>query len=282
MRGAVAILAAGVATAVAGTVPRWKTCPLPPALPTPTAQGSVAVGEASIYYLRFGDDQDPPVILLHGGMGASDHWSNQIPALLKAGMDPIAIDSRGHGRSTRTDAVPSYAAMARDVIAVMDKLKLDRAALVGWSDGGEIALHLAIANPDRVAKLIVFGANYNARGRKPRGSERSAAFRIYTEKCRADYQRLSPTPTQFDALVQWMLPIWRYASAFRNDQLRAISVPTLIVGADHDELIAFDHFKATSALIPRSKVTIIENASHFAPWQAPAEFNAIIVDFLRH
>ena len=250
-------------------------------MPTPSSDGRVAVGRASIYYAKFGDPQDPPVILLHGGMGVSDHWSNQIPALLDAGLNPIAIDSRGHGRSTRTDAVPTYAAMAKDVIAVMDELKLARASLVGWSDGGEIALNIAVTNPERVAKLIVFGANYNAKGRKPRGSQSSSTFRAYTAKCRADYQRLSTTPTQFDALVTWMLPIWRYASDFRIDQLRGISAPTLIVGADHDELIALEHFKAMAALIPGGSAVIIHNASHFAPWQAPEEFNAIVVKFLR-
>ena len=103
-----------------------------------------------------------PVILLHGGLGNSDHWSNQVPALIDAKHEVIAIDARGEGRSTRTAKPPSYDQMATDTLAVMDELKLDKVAVVGWSDGGEVALKLAINYPTRIAKLFVFGTNYNA------------------------------------------------------------------------------------------------------------------------
>jgi pimeloyl-ACP methyl ester carboxylesterase len=281
MRAAMAMVVAAATAAIAAAQPRWETCPTPRPVPIATSRGHVAVGGASIYYASFGDAEDPPVVLLHGGLGVSDHWSNQIPALLEANFNPIAIDSRGHGRSTRTRAEPTYAEMARDVAAVMDELKLTQAAIVGWSDGGQIALKLAIGHPERVAKLIVFGANVHPSGRRPGSSQGSATFRAYTAKCRAAYQRLSSTPNQFDSLVAWMLPVWRSPSGITVDQLRAISAPTLILGADRDELIVKHHFEVMAALIPRGSVFIIDDASHFAPWQAPIEFNAAIVEFLR-
>ncbi|MDP1108606.1 alpha/beta fold hydrolase, partial [Klebsiella pneumoniae] len=85
-----------------------------------------------------------PVILLHGGLGHSGNWGNQVPALMSAGYRPIVIDSRGHGRSTR-DAQPyAYTRMASDVRAVMDALHIDHAAFIGWSDGACVALTLAM------------------------------------------------------------------------------------------------------------------------------------------
>lgn len=248
-------------------------------MPTPAAQGRVASHGVRIHYVTYGDPKRSPVILLHGGLGVSDNWANQIPALIDAERWVIAIDSRGHGRSTRTRTPTTYSVMASDVVAVMDELAIERAALVGWSDGGEIALKLAIEHPTRVAKLVVFGANYDASGRKPH--TRSATFRAYTAKCRADYQRLSSTPTQFGALIEWMLPVWRGPVGIPVDKLRLIAAPTMVVGADHDELIEVDHFGAMAALIPKGTVAILNDASHFAPWQAPAEFNALVVGFLQ-
>src|SRR5205823_14217606 len=127
--------------------------------------GSAAVDGASLYCATYG--KGDPVILLHGGLGNADHWAFQVPVLADK-LPVIVIDSRGQGRSTRTRAAISYDVMANDVIAVMDHLKLERASFVGWSDGGEIVLKLAIAHPDRVAKLFIVGANYDAAGSKSR------------------------------------------------------------------------------------------------------------------
>jgi len=87
------------------------------------------------------------VILVHGGLGHSGNWGYQVPALVESGYRAVLIDSRGHGRGTR-DAQPfSYESMASDVLAVMDTLHLEKAALVDWSDGACTALILAAKAP---------------------------------------------------------------------------------------------------------------------------------------
>src|SRR5262245_32192030 len=147
MRLALAVLVAMVATvaatAVASAKPaRWQQVTLPPAMPKAATSGFVDVDGAKLYYATYGTSTGTPVVLLHGGMGNSDHWAHQVRALDK--LNVIVIDSRGQGRSTRTKAAPSYDIMASDVLAVMDHLKLEKAAIVGWSDGGEIALKLGV------------------------------------------------------------------------------------------------------------------------------------------
>src|SRR5262245_55918106 len=177
MRIAIALLAMTIA--VHAKTPRWQTLPLPPAMPTPTAKGLVAVGGASIYYAVFGNGT--PVVLLHGGGGNGDHWANQLPALADEHR-VIVIDTRGQGRSTRDKAAPTYDRFASDVIAVLDHLKIKRASIVGWSDGGETALKLAIDHAARVDKIFVLGANYDENGARSHGGE--ATFDGYITKCR--------------------------------------------------------------------------------------------------
>src|SRR5580765_7246730 len=154
-----AVLAILTAPLGAAPRPRWEELPMPPAMPEAISRGTVAVDGASIYYAIYGYGAGAPVILLHGGLGNADHWAFQVPALADK-LQVIVIDSRGQGRSTRTRAAVSYDVMANDVLAVMDHLSIERAAFVGWSDGGEIALKLAITHPERIAKLFVVGANY--------------------------------------------------------------------------------------------------------------------------
>src|SRR5262245_33942928 len=111
---------------------------------------------ATIWCAAYGPPSGQPVILLHGGLGHSGNFANQIPALTAAGYRAIVVDSRGHGRSSRDARAYSYELMAGDVVAVMDALGLRRPALVGWSDGACIAMTLAKANPERVGGWLFF------------------------------------------------------------------------------------------------------------------------------
>jgi pimeloyl-ACP methyl ester carboxylesterase len=273
---AVALLGASVGSGAAAK-PRWQQLPMPAAMPSATDHGDVTSDGASIHYAIYG--KGDPVVLLHGGLGNSDHWANQVPALA-AKFQVIAIDSRGQGRSTRTRAAISYDLMASDVIAVLDELKVERASFVGWSDGGEVALKLAIQHPERVAKLFVLGANYDGSGSKPRGGPPAQTFNAYAQRCRLDYQRMSKTPRAWDAMVDWLRPVWRNPMGFTKDQLRAIQAPTLIADGDHDEIIVLDQIVEMSKLIPNAKLQIFADTSHFAHWQDPDGFNKVLLDFL--
>jgi pimeloyl-ACP methyl ester carboxylesterase len=257
---------------------RWQTLPLPPAMPDSTDHGLVDSSGAQIFYARYGRADRDTVILLHGGLGNGDHWAYQVAALIDQ-FDIVTIDSRGQGRSTRGKLPITYDLMASDVVAVMDHLKIERAAMVGWSDGGEIAMKLAIGHPDRVSKLFVFGANYDANGSKPRGTPRPT-FGAYAAKCRADYTRVSSTPREWDRLVDWLRPLWREPMGFTKDQLRAIEAPTVVADGDHDEVILIDQLQEMAKLIPHATLQIFPDTSHFALWQDPDTFDAALLAFL--
>src|SRR5580698_3918049 len=136
------------------------------AIPLPAAsdQGFVDHDGARIAYSTYGTGT--PVILLHGGLGHSGNWAWQVPALVDSGYRAVLIDSRGHGRSTRDARPYSYELMASDVLAVMDVLQLEKAAIVGWSDGACTGLIMGAKTPERVAGVLFFGCNMDPSGTK--------------------------------------------------------------------------------------------------------------------
>src|SRR5687768_2592056 len=157
-------------------------------LPVTDDQGYVEHDGARIWYAAYGSGSS--VILLHGGLGHSGNWGYQVPALVSSGYRVVLIDSRGHGRSTRDSRPFMYELMASDVLAVMDALHLEKAAVVGWSDGACTALILAMKAPARVAGVFFFGCNMD-----PSGTKEIALPNPVLDRClsrhAADYARLS-------------------------------------------------------------------------------------------
>jgi pimeloyl-ACP methyl ester carboxylesterase len=248
------------------------------AAPLPVTQdhGYVEHDGARIWYAMYGSGR--PVILLHGGLGQSGNWGYQVPALLRSGYRAVVIDSRGHGRSTR-DARPfTYELMASDVSAVMDALHLEKAALVGWSDGACIALILASKAPTRVAGVFFFACNMDPSGSK------EFVFTPIIGRClnrhKQDYARLSATPDQFDAFSDAVGLMQRTQPNYSANDLEQISVPVAIVHSEHDEVITREHADYLARSIPNAEYIELPGVSHFAPLQRPEQFNTVMLAFL--
>ena len=256
----------------------WKALPDPAPLPKPEASGLAPVNDIKMYYEIYNSSGGDPVILLHGGGGSTLNWGNQVPALTK-NHKVIAADSRGHGRSTRSEQPFSYHLMASDVLALMDYLKVEKASIVGWSDGGIIGIDIAINHPERLNKLLAYGANYNVSGVDP-GLESNPIFAAVMTKLAADYQRLSPTPGDFDNFVKAVSVMWMSQPDFKPEELARIKAPTLIADGQYEEGIKPEHTAELARLIPGAKLVIIPNVSHLGLWQDPIAFNKVMVDFL--
>lgn len=252
------------------------TLPLPSVPPVATHEGHVPVSGARIYYAEYG--AGVPIILLHGGLGQGGHWAFQIPALAERHR-VITIDSRGHGRSTRGSGPMSYRRMADDVLAVMDQLKIERAAIVGWSDGGIIGLELAIRQPQRLCALLAFGANYRSDGIVIDVAD-DPFGKAYAAVASRDYRTLSSEPQRFDEFVQVLQEMWRSQPNFSESQLRSIRVPTVIAAGYHEEYVKFDHTVALARLIPDAELAILPGVGHFGVWQRPQDISQLVLEML--
>ena len=254
----------------------WQTLPEPPAMPAPAESGMAPVNDIEMHYAVYGEGE--PVLLIHGGLGHGDVWGFQVPELARD-HKVIVADSRGHGRSTRSDQPFGYELMADDYLALLDHLGIDQAALVGWSDGGIIGLDIAIRHPERLSALYAFAANYDPSGVKETVGD-DPVFGAYVERASADYARLSPTPGEFDAFVEQISQMWASQPNYTKEQLQAIPVRTVIFDGDHDEAIKLEHTEEMAGLIPNARLEIMPDASHFAMWQQPEAFNASVEAFL--
>lgn len=256
---------------------RWMMIPKPPAMPEAASSGMAQVNGIQMYYATYGAGD--PVLLIHGGLGNADIWANQVIDLMQGHL-VIVADSRGHGRSTRTEEPFGYDLMASDYLALLDFLKVEKVDLVGWSDGGIIGLDIAMTHPERLDHLFAHAANITTDGVDPTVGDDPVFMGIYVGWMAEDYARLSPTPDQLEAFVAQISGMWASQPNWTDDQVKAITVPVAVVAGDHDEAILPAHTEKIAALIPGAKLVILPEASHFAMLQAPAEYTAAIRAFI--
>jgi len=254
----------------------WETLPPTPA-PIPTDRdGEIEANGIKIHYAIYGDGS--PVIFLHGGLANTNYWGNQVPAVA-AKHTVILMDSRGHGGSTRDARPYGYDLMADDVVALMDALKIPKADIVGWSDGGILGIDLELRHKDRVGKVFAFAANTVTSGVKE-GVEKNPTFAAYIVRAGREYAELSATPKEYDAFVGEISKMWADQPNWTDGQLKTINNPTLVVDGDHDEAIKREHTEYIAATIPHAGLLILPKVSHFAFLQDPGMFNFAILHFL--
>ncbi|TIV94076.1 MAG: alpha/beta fold hydrolase, partial [Mesorhizobium sp.] len=172
-----------------------------------------------------------------------------------------------------------YDLMASDYLALLDYLKIDKAALVGWSDGGIIGIDIALHHPERLTRLFAQAANVTTDGVDP-GVLTNKTFAAYIERSGRDYKKMSKTPDQYDAFVAQVSHMWESQPSWTKDQLGKITTPIAIVAGDHDEAIEREHTEYMASVIPGAKLIILPNASHFAMLQAPDEYSQAALDFI--
>jgi pimeloyl-ACP methyl ester carboxylesterase len=275
-----AAAAAPAAAAAASGAPKpWQTLPPTPSLPAGTVGRHAEILGARIWFAECGPKSSgTPVLLLHGGFGNSNYYGHLIPVLAAHGYRVVAMDSRGHGRSTN-DSPLTYDLMAQDVLGLLDELKISKVYLVGWSDGGIIGLDLAMTHPNRLAGLFAFGTNADVSGLKD-GAGTTPVFGAYLARTAQEYHMLSPTPQQWQRFTAAVTKMWETLPAFTRSDLASIKVPTIIADGEFDEGIKRAHEEYMAQAIPGARLIILPNVSHFAMLQDPHAFNAAVLRFL--
>lgn len=244
----------------------------------------VDVNDIKVYYEIYGEGE--PLLLLHGNGGSIESFMYQIPELSKH-FKVIAIDSRAQGRTSDSDQEITYALMASDMSELIDKLKLEKVNVFGWSDGGNIGLELAYAHPEKVLKVVTLGANYsNENFWAPADStvmDPSDPLILKTAEMQKRFstsiKRLSPDTLRIPVIKKKLEDLMMKYPNFTPDQLKTINVPFLVIAGDHD-LINLDHTVSLFTNLPKSQLYIVPHASHLAAIENPELINSAIIRFL--
>ncbi len=276
----VALLAVALGAGPAGAVEPWQVLPPMPALPPAIVSGPVHVNDIEMWRAEFGPRNGKPVVMVHGGLANSNYFGTVIPFLVSQGFHVIAVDSRGHGRSTRSAQRYSYELMTSDVVAMLDALHIGKADLVGWSDGAIIGIVMAIQHPERLNRVFAFGANTDPAGLKSDFDKPGSLFKAFEVRAGKEYRQLSPTPGQYDSFLAQISQMWATEPHIADAALRGITVPVAVADGRYDEAIKQSHSRAIAGAIPNAHLVILPGVSHFAMLQNPPLFARAVLDAL--
>ncbi|MFJ6328126.1 MULTISPECIES: alpha/beta fold hydrolase [unclassified Rhizobium] len=270
--GILAFLSLFMTVASAQSAERWAGLPPFPPMPQPKTSGMADVNDIKMYYAEYGEGD--PILFIHGGLGNADIWGRQVADFARDHL-VIVADSRGHGRSTRSQQPFGYDLMTSDYVALLDYLKIGKVTLVGWSDGGIIGIDMAMKHPEKLTRVIAQAANVTTDGVKP-DVMNNKTFNDYINVAGDYYKKLSPTPNEYDAFVNQISQMWATQPAWTAADLGKITVPVTLAIGDHDEAVKLDHTQMMAKEIPGAKLVILKDASHFAMLQDPEGYDAMI------
>jgi non-heme chloroperoxidase len=274
--------------------------------------GKFAVGAENglpidLHYTDHGDGQ--PVVLIHGWPLSGRSWEAQVPALVEAGYRVITYDRRGFGQSSQPWEGYEYDTFAADLAALMDHLDLRDAVLVGFSmGGGEVVRYLARYGADRVSKVVLASAVppylYKSDDNPDGGvddatldsmiagvkQDRMAFFDGFLDNYFSAGRTMKVSPQQKAyALSQLAVAspkatidcITAFSRTDFRDDLTKITVPTLVIHGDSDNIVPIEvSGQRTAATIPGSVLVVLEDAPHGILVSHPDEWNAAVLQFL--
>lgn len=211
-----------------------------------------------------------PLILLHGNGEDSGYFTHQIEFFSKD-YRVIAVDTRGHGQSPRGNAPFTLRQFAEDLRSFMDRMGIEKASLLGFSDGGNIALLFAMKYPDRVERLILNGANLTPRGVKLRVQlPIEIGYRLASL-----FARKAPAAKRKAELLGLMVKEPNIAP----EELASVRVPTLVIAGTGD-MIKHRHTLLICQSLPNGQAVFI-SGSHFIAGENPEAFNRAVQNFLQ-
>ncbi|MGA2581023.1 MAG: alpha/beta hydrolase [Bryobacteraceae bacterium] len=233
-----------------------------------------------MYYEIRGEGQ--PVVLLHGGTSTIEtSFSEQIPVLAR-NHRVIAIEQMGHGHTGDVGGRElSYEGMAEDTAALLVHLGIQNADIVGWSDGGQLALRLAFTHPELVRRVVASGVGLGAVNPQMQQAMRALSADTWPAHVREEYARVSPDgaahwPVFFDKVrTMWAKPTW----GISEPELGRIKATVLIVAGDRD----FTRVEETTRIfrmIPGARLAILPATDHYTFQKRAGWLNPIILDFL--
>ncbi|WP_225630716.1 alpha/beta fold hydrolase [Streptomyces solaniscabiei] len=223
-----------------------------------------------------------PLVLLHGGFCTNDTWGAQ-RADLAAEYRLFLPERRAHGHTPDVEGPLTYRDMAGDTVDFLETVVCGAAHLVGWSDGGVVALLVAAARPDLVRKAVVIGANFRP---GPECFVEPSMLDTMTPDApdlaffREMYDAVTPDGADhWPAVAAKLTDMWRTQPTLTAEDLARVQAPTLVLVGD-DDLMTLEHTTALYGALPQAQLAVVPGASHLAPLEKPALVNRLILDHL--
>ena len=239
----------------------WRLAPS-----TEFRTGTAVSGDARIRFASVGAGE--PLVALHGGLGSWFDWYAEMPALA-ASRRLVLVNLRGHGGSTLGAGALTYRGHANDVIAVLDALGVRRADFLGWSDGGNAALLLALARPAQVRRIVAISANSDPSGLTAEASaELVGGSPDDAGLARRLFHRAQAAPgVAWSALWRRVTRLWRDYPQLTPGDLARIGAPTLVLLGERDA-VRLGHAEAMVRAMPRARLEIVPGVGHDVPQAA--------------
>ena len=232
---------------------------------------SVLANGVNIYYEIYGEGE--PLLLLHGNNESIASFKYQIDELRKK-YKVIAVDSRGQGKSSNDKKKINYQLMATDMSVLLNHLKLDSVNILGWSDGGNTGLIMAMKYPEKVKSLTIMGANlYPNKNAVQKKFLREYKWSLHYAKILALF---NPSKWRNKVVVGKMVLKEPNIEAI---DLNKINAPVLVLAGEKD-VINENHTKLIADNIRKSKLIILKGLTHYAPQDDPDYFNKVVDEFV--
>lgn len=246
----------------------------------------IEVNGVKMYYEEYGSGT--PIILIHGGTRTGKVWGEQIPHYSKH-FRVIVPDSRGHGKTNNPSRGLSYQVLGEDYAAFIQALDLEKPSIIGWSDGGQIAIELGMKGID-LAAIIVGGAYYrfdqlDLEVLRSWGMEGPGNVDLdLMRKAIPDAVNLwEQTHESWEDLINDISVLWLTPFEYTKDDFSKISAPTLILLGDRDEFIPVETAVKMFRMIPKGELTILPDGNHHIILTKASLFSSLAIEFLlRH
>lgn len=227
--------------------------------PTPIVKtGHAPVNGISMYYEIHGGAASTPLVLLHGGGSTIEVTYGRVLPFFARHRRVIAVEEQGHGRTTDRDAPVRFASSADDVAVLLERLGIERADVMGFSNGASIALQLALRHPARVRKLVFASSMTKRTGAAPQFWQfiDKATFADMPQPLKDAFLRVNPDPQKLRVMHDKDLERMQSFADTSDADVRSVRAPTLVLLGDHD-VPTPEHALELTRLFPEARLMIL-------------------------
>jgi pimeloyl-ACP methyl ester carboxylesterase len=216
-----------------------------------------AVNGLKMYYEIHGNGS--PLVLIHGGGSTIESTFGRVLPEFAKSHQVIAVELQAHGHTLDIDRPLSFEQDADDVTALLEKLKIERADIIGFSNGGTTALQIAIRHPRRVSKLVLLSASYKRSGNQPGVFESfkdASLENSLPQRLKDAYLKANPDPEGLQRMFGRDLARMLAFKDISDAEIKAIQAPTLVINGDVD-LVRPEHALELSQALPHGRLIIL-------------------------